>query len=139
MIYHYNPLPTTIILYQILTDTTNPLTMSTTISTPNKSVPSTPYKLVTPKFPDHPANGHPCITFDTKEVTTPMWGYRDLNIRVKESRPLSEWEKLFCTDNIIIYTEKMRTDGAGMAINNNIPDALYIKEFQLVYDYNSPY
>ena len=33
----------------------------------------------------------------------------------------------------------MRTDGAGIAINNNIPDALHIKEFQLIYNYNSPY
>ena len=113
----------------MLTNTTNLLIIGTTISAPNKSVPSTPYKLVTPKFPDHPANGHPCITFDTKEVITPIWGYRDLNIRVKKSRPLSKWEKLFCIDNIMIYTKKMRTDGAGMAINNNILDALYIKEF----------
>ena len=56
----------------MLTNTTNPLIMGTIISTPNKLVLSTPYKPVTPKFPDYPANSYPYITFDTKEVITPI-------------------------------------------------------------------
>ena len=68
-----------------------------------------------------------------------MQRYRDLNIRVKELCSLNKQEKLFYIDNIMIYTEKMRMDEAGIAINNNVPDALYIKEFQLIYNYNLPY